>query len=72
MKKTKIYSVDVHWDLAKCYEIEASSREEAEKKITELINKGGVNVHTDGFEATEDVEVHCSGEEGEDGEIEYD
>lgn len=71
-KNKKIYAVDVHWDVAKCYHIEAESREEAEKKITELINNGGVNVHTDGFEATDDVEVHCSGETNSEGEMEYD
>ena len=37
----KTYAVDVHWDVAKCYDIEANSKEEAEKKIWDMINSGG-------------------------------
>ena len=67
----KTYSFDVHLVLAKCYHIKANSPEEAEKKINDLVNSGEVSVYTDGFETTDDVEVACSGEENEDGEIEY-
>ena len=67
----KTYAVDVHWDVAKCYNIEANSQEEAEAKIWDIIKKGNINVWTDGFEATDDIEVNCSGEENENGEIEY-
>ena len=70
-KKTKKYAVDVHWDVAKCYEIEASSPEEAVQKMWDTINKGDVCVWTDGFETTDDVEVDCSGEEDETGAIMY-
>lgn len=66
----KKYAVDVHWVLAKCYLIKANSPEEAEKKINDLVNSGEVSVHTDRFETT-DIDVECSGEENEDGEIEY-
>ena len=67
----KTYAVDVHWDVAKCYDIEANSKEEAEKKIWDMINSGDVCVWKDGYEATDDIEVKCSGEENENGEIEY-
>lgn len=67
----KKYAVDVHWDVAKCYNIEANSQAEAEEKIWDMINKGNINVWNDGFEATDDIEVECSGEEDENGEIAY-
>lgn len=67
----KKYAVDVHWDVAKCYEIEANSQKEAEEKIWDIINKGDVNVWVDGYETTDDIEVECSGEEDENGEIAY-
>ena len=67
----KKYAVDVHWDVVKCYNIEANSQEEAEEKIWDIIKNGNINVWTDGFEATDDIEVECSGEENENGEIEY-
>ena len=67
----KTYAVDVHWDVAKCYSIEANSQKEAEDKIWDIISKGNLNVWSDGFEATDDIEVRCSGEENENGEIEY-
>ena len=67
----KTYAVDVHWDVAKCYEIEANSQKEAEEKIWDMINSGDVCVWKDGYETTDDIEVVCSGEEDENGEIEY-
>ena len=67
----KTYAVDVHWDVAKCYDIEANSKEEAEKKIWDMINSGAVCVWKDGYETTDDIEVECSGEEDENGDIEY-
>ena len=78
-QKTKKYAVDVHCDLAKCYEVEATSRDEAEekvwKKIREILSNPTPSVikllAAEGFEATEDAEVNCSGEEDEDGEIQY-
>lgn len=69
--KTKTYLVDVHWDVAKVFKVEATSAEEAEKKMEEIINKGGVSVWTDGFQATDDVEWKTSGEIGKDGVEEY-
>ena len=67
----KKYAVDVHWDVAKCYEIEANSQKEAEAKVWDIINKGDVNVWVDGYETTDDIEDECSGEENENVEIEY-
>jgi len=60
-RKTRTFVVDVHWDVAKSYEIEAASRKDAEKKMNKIISMGQVCVWTDGFEATDDVEVKCSG-----------
>ena len=78
-KRVKKFAVDVHCDLAKCYEVEATSRDEAEekvwKKIREILSNPTPSVikllAAEGFEATEDAEVNCSGEEDEDGEIQY-
>ena len=78
-KSYKKYAVDVHCDLAKCIVVEASSPEEAEDMVWEKIRKilGQPNPHplngliAEGFETTDDAEVTCSGEENEDGEIEY-
>ena len=78
-QKTKKYAIDVHCDLAKCYEIEAESREDAEeivwKKILKILSQPNpYPIHAliaEGFETTDDAEVTCSGEENEDGEIEY-
>ena len=65
------FTVDVHWDVARSYEVEAESREEAQRIIQEKVERGDVCVWNDGFEATDDVEVRTSGEETPDGEIEY-
>lgn len=68
----KRYAVDIHWDVAKCVEVKAKSREDAERIVFERIRNGEVCVWTDGFEATDYVEVECHGEENADGEIEFD
>ena len=65
------FSVDVFWTVARSFEIEARSRKEAQKKVQGMIDRGDVCVWTDGFEATDDVEVRTSGEEKTDGEIQY-
>lgn len=65
------FTVDVHWDVAKSYEVEAESREEAQKIIQEKVDAGEICVWTDGFEAMDDVEVRTSGEETKEGEIQY-
>lgn len=78
-KRVKKFAVDVHCDLAKCYEVEATSRDEAEDMVWEKIRKilAQPNPHplngliAEGFETTDDAEVTCSGEENEDGEIQY-
>ena len=78
-KTVKKYAVDVHCDLAKCIVVDASSRKEAEDMVWEKIRKilAQPNPHplndliAEGFETTDDAEVTCSGEENEDGEIEY-
>lgn len=71
MADKKRFAVDVHWDVAKVFEVEAESREEAEKKVNDMVNKGEVCVWTDGFETTDDVEVSCSGIYNDDGSIEF-
>jgi hypothetical protein len=70
-KKEQSFAVDVHWDVAKIIEVKATSREEAEKKVNDMINAGEVCVWTDGFETTDDVEVSCSGIYQDDGHIEF-
>lgn len=65
------FVVDVHWDVARTYEVEAESREEAQKIIQDKVDAGEISVWTDGFEAMDDVEVRTSGEETKEGEIQY-
>lgn len=65
------FAVDVHWDVARSYEVEAESREEAQKIIQAKVDAGEICVWTDGFETTDDVEVRTSGEETKEGEIQY-
>lgn len=65
------FVVDVHWDVTRTYEVEAKSREEAQKIIQDQVDAGeiSVGVWKDGFEAMDDVEVRTSGEEKNDGSI---
>ena len=67
----KRYAVDVHLDLARCYEVVAESQEEAERKVREIVFVNGFNPLKEGFEQTEDYEVTCSGETDENGVMEY-
>ena len=71
-KGEKVYAVDVHWDMAKSFEIEAKSREDAIRKIETAIRSGEVGVLKSGFEAMECWDVNCVGEENDKGEIEFD
>lgn len=71
-RKTKTYAVDVHWDMAKSFEVEAKSREDAVRKIETAIREGSAHVLKGGFEATECYDVECVGEENPRGEIEFD
>ena len=65
------FLVDVHWDVARTYEVEAESADEAQKIIQAKVDAGEICVWTDGFETTDDVEVRTSGEETKEGEIQY-
>ena len=47
------------------------SADEAQKKIQDMVDRGDVCVWTDGFEATDDCEVKTSGEEKNDGSLEF-
>lgn len=71
-KKTKTYAVDVHWDMAKSFEVEAKSREDAVRKIETAIREGRIHVLKSGFEAMECYDVECVGVENSKGEIEFD
>lgn len=65
------FVVDVHWDVARSYDVEAESREEAQKIIQDKVDAGEICVWTDGFETMDDVEVRTSGDETNEGEIQY-
>lgn len=65
------FAVDVHWDVARSYVVEAETREEAQRIVQERVDKGEMCVWNEGFEATDDVEVSTSGEEKNNGEIMY-
>ena len=65
------FVVDVFWTVARSYEVEAKTADEAHDIMQKRVDEGKICVWTDGFEATEDVEVETSGEEKNDGNIEY-
>jgi phosphoribosylformylglycinamidine (FGAM) synthase PurS component len=75
----KTYAVDVHIDVAKCYRIQAESKEDAERKVEEAVQallyrptpEVLPELEASGYETTDDYEVGCSGESNENGEIEY-
>ena len=45
----KKYTVDVHWDFARSYEVEADSREEAERIVESMVSKKDFNPVENGF-----------------------
>ena len=73
------YAVDVHWDFARSYEVEAESPEEAVRMIQAKMD--AINglptpemeeaILSEKFEATGDLEVKASGKELLDGTIQY-
>ncbi len=65
------FEVDVFWVVAKSYEVEATNRKEAQKIVQDMVDRGDVSVWSDGFEATDGVEVRTSGEELKNGMIEH-
>lgn len=60
-KRKRTYLVDVHWDVAKTYEVDAESREAAEDAIRLRLNLGELSAYDPGYEATDDVSVDCVG-----------
>ena len=67
-RKNRIYAIDVHWDFAKCFKVEASSRDDAIEKVERTMDKiigsapaSMVNPLDYGFEAMEDYEVSYAG-----------
>ena len=64
----KTYLVDVHWDVAKCYRVQADSREDAVAKIEARLAAGDLSYLEDGCESTDDTEVLAAGETDENGE----
>ena len=63
----KKYIVEVKWAVSRTYDVEAESREEAEKKMKDRIDAGEICVWTDDFEAGDDVAAECVGEDAVDG-----
>lgn len=68
--KAKTFAIDVHFDLARSFEVKAQTEEEAEKIIEDMITSGDLT-YTDNFEQTDDYECRCSGKENAEGMIEY-
>ena len=75
-----IYAVDAYVSLAKCYRVEAESKEEAEKKVQEMVfdilnhpsPEAEEGLLSNGFQNCDEIdELRVSGEETVDGEIEY-
>ena len=65
------FMVDVHWDVARTYVVEAESADEAQKIMQAQVDAGEICVWTDGFETTDDCEVKTTGEEKNDGSLEF-
>lgn len=73
------YAVDVHWDFARSYEVEAESRDEAERLIRAKMDaiyglttpEMGAAILAEKFEATGNVEVTAFGEVLLDRTIQY-
>jgi hypothetical protein len=70
-KQKKTYLVDVHWDVAKCYRVEAESAEEAQAIIQKQMDEGELSYFDDGYESTDDTSVETMGEQDENGEEIY-
>lgn len=71
MERKQKFSVAVYWTVQRSYEVEAESKEEAQRKIQEKVDKGEVSVWTDGFEAGDDVTVETQGVAKQNGEWEW-
>ena len=71
MSEKKVYLVDVHWDVAKTYEVEAESREEAAAVMGRKLNAGELSYFDDGYESTDDTSVECVGILGDDDRHHY-
>lgn len=67
----KKYAVDVFWEYARSYEVEAESREDAERKIEALMLAPHFDPLKNGFEMLEDFDVRCSGETDDSGAMTY-
>ena len=65
------YNVDVHWDFARSYKVEADSRESAERIVEATMSQKNFSPLENGFEQCHDFEVHCSGESGVNGEMHF-
>ncbi len=70
-KQKKTYLVDVHWDVAKCYRVEAESAEEAQAMIQKQMDNGELSYFDDGYESTDDNSVDVAGEQDENGKEIY-
>lgn len=64
--RKKTYLVDVHWDVAKTYEVDAISRDAAEDAVRLQVSLG--NFTPRDCEATDDIDidVRCVGTLGKD------
>jgi hypothetical protein len=58
----KRFTVDVHWDFARSYEVDADNKEDAEHKVESMMLANNFNPLENGFEKIEDFVVRCSGE----------
>ncbi len=68
----KRYAVDVFWEYARSYEVEAESREDAERKVEAMMSAPHFDPLKNGFERLEDFELRCSGETDDRGTMSYD
>ena len=66
----KRYVVDVFWEYARSYEVEAKSRKDAERKVEKMMRVPGFDPLRNGFkQLDESFDLRCSGEEDDNGNI---
>lgn len=65
------FAVDVTFYKCHCVEVEATSREEAQKMVEDRIRNGEISPDDREFEYTDDYEAEVSGEELKDGNVQY-
>lgn len=63
----KTYLVEVHWDVARVYRVEAENPEAAEKATRKKMDEGKISYLDEGYGTTDDNSATVAGEVNENG-----